>query len=145
VLPALAILSVSGQIRDAGATIEVESGLLDILVDLQKFLQVIENLIGNAVKFSGSAKGGPVIRIGVRRSNGESICYIKDNGVGIDSRYLDKVFELFEMLDPQTGGTGIGLAIVKRIVEANGGKVWAESDGLGHGTTFCLTLPEVKN
>ncbi len=88
--------------------------------------------------------------VGVRISRGgslresDSVCApetVRDNGQGIDPEYHDKVFELFERLDLETDGTGIGLALVKRIVEVHGGRVWVESDGPGCGSTFCFTLP----
>ena len=69
------------------------------------------------------------------------VCTVRDNGMGIDPRYHDKVFGLFERLDPSIDGTGIGLALVKRIVEVHGGRIWVESEGEGRGSTFCFTLP----
>jgi len=67
--------------------------------------------------------------------------YVRDNGLGIEPRFLERVFGLFEKLDPGGEGTGVGLALVRRIIEAHGGRVWAESEGLGRGTTFFFTLP----
>ncbi len=74
--------------------------------------------------------------------NGEPpVLYVRDNGIGIDPQYHDKVFGLFERLDPEgSEGTGIGLALVKRIVEVHGGRIRVESDGKGRGSTFCFTL-----
>ena len=72
---------------------------------------------------------------------GKPVFFVRDNGLGIDPRYHDKVFGLFDKLDPRSEGTGIGLALVKRIIEVHGGHVWVESAGLGHGATFCFTLP----
>jgi signal transduction histidine kinase len=65
---------------------------------------------------------------------------VRDNGIGIDPRHHDTVFGLFEKLDSNSEGTGIGLTIVKRIVETHGGRIWVESQGIGHGSTFCFTL-----
>jgi signal transduction histidine kinase len=70
------------------------------------------------------------------------VFYVQDNGIGIDPKYQQKVFGLFEKLDPAAAGTGIGLALVKRIVEVHGGSIWVESAGSGCGTTFCFTLPD---
>ena len=67
---------------------------------------------------------------------------MRDNGIGIDTRYREKVFGLFEKLDPKAEGTGIGLALVKRIVEMYKGRIWLESDGIGKGVCFYFTLPE---
>ena len=66
---------------------------------------------------------------------------MRDNGIGIDPRYHEKVFGLFERLDHRSAGTGVGLALVKRIIEFHDGRIWVESEGLGHGSTFCFTLP----
>ncbi len=69
------------------------------------------------------------------------IGHISDNGIGIDAAHLGKIFELFTKLDPETEGSGIGLAIVKRIIEVHDGLIWVESPGVGSGSSFCFTLP----
>ena len=66
---------------------------------------------------------------------------IPSNGIGIEPRYQEKILGLFDQLDPTVEGLGIGLALVKRIVEAHGGRIWVESDGSGQGATFCFTIP----
>jgi signal transduction histidine kinase len=86
-------------------------------------------------------QSNPVIEIGVQDQNDERVFYVKDNGLGIEEQYQEKVFILFEKLDPTIEGTGIGLALIKRIIETHGGKIWVESEGLGKGSTFCFTLP----
>ncbi len=134
--------SVSGVISENNTTLEIEPGLPDVKVDRQYLLQVFENLLVNASRYSRSANGGSHVKIGVTRNEEELICYVKDNGIGIESQYLDKVFGLFEKLDAESDSTGVGLAIVKRIIESHGGRIWAESEGFGHGTTFFFTLPE---
>ncbi len=134
--------SVSGVISENNTTLEIEPRLPDVKVDRQYFLQLLENLITNASRYTRSANGGSHVKIGVTRNEEELICYVKDNGMGIESQYLDKVFGLFEKLDAESDSTGVGLAIVKRIIESHGGRIWAESEGLGHGTTFFFTLPE---
>jgi signal transduction histidine kinase len=100
---------------------------------------VLQNLIENAIKFTGE-QPGPRIEVGARREDGETVCYVRDNGMGINPRYHGKVFDLFDQLDSTSEGTGLGLALVKRIAEVHGGRVWVESEGLGHGSTFCFTL-----
>ena len=82
------------------------------------------------------------IEIGAEQRNGEVDCYVKDNGVGIDPQYHDNVFGLFNRLAAEGEGTGIGLALVKRIVEFHGGRIWVESEGQGQGCVFYFTLPE---
>jgi signal transduction histidine kinase len=136
--------NLSGVINEFKTTVEVESELPDVMVDKQRFLQVFENLIANAIRYSREAKGGSVVKVGVIRGVGELTCYVKDNGIGIEPAYLEKIFGLFERLDTNSDGTGVGLAIVKRIIETHGGRIWAESEGLGHGTTVFFTLPEAK-
>ncbi len=100
-------------------------------------VEVLQNLVENAVKFMGD-RAAPRIEIASRQEAGETVLFVRDNGKGIDACYQER---LFQRLDAETEGTGIGLALVKRIVEVHGGRIWVESEGRGHGTTFCLTLP----
>ncbi|MHB8709618.1 MAG: sensor histidine kinase, partial [Desulfuromonadales bacterium] len=142
-LVAQAIDSVSGRLSEVGAIVKVAPELPEVLVDPQGFLQVFENLIDNAATFARDATGGPRIHIGVSQDYDGLVCRVTDNGIGIEPRYANKVFDLFEKLDPHSSGTGVGLAIVKRIIEAHEGKIWIEPTGSGEGTTFCFTLPAV--
>ena len=74
--------------------------------------------------------------------NGEAVvCYVRDNGIGIDPRYHEKIFGLFEQLNQRVEGTGIGLTLIRRIVVVHGGRIWVESEGQGRGSTFWFTLP----
>jgi len=109
-------------------------------MDRQRMFEVMQNLIENAHKFMGEQQN-PLIEIGVRHEAGQDIICVSDNGIGIDPAYHDKVFGLFERLNPHIDGTGIGLAIVKRIIDLNHGRIWVESEGKGKGTTFCFVLP----
>ena len=109
---------------------------------LQRFVQLYQNLIDNSAKFMGN-QPEPFIEIGSyldEEKNSAIILYVKDNGAGIDPRFSHKIFGLFEKLDNNTEGTGIGLALVRRIVEVHGGSVWFVSEGIDKGTTFCFTL-----
>lgn len=135
-----ALEMIAGRIESTGAVIDIQPDLPPVTVDRQRLLQVLENLIDNAVKFS-SATGQPHVVIGVRQDGTEQVFYVADNGIGIEKRYQERIFDLFEKLDAKGGGTGVGLAICRRIIEVHGGKIWVESEGLNHGATFCFTLP----
>ena len=110
-----------------------------VRADRRRLLEVLQNLLENAAKFTG-AQTQPKIEVGWRQDGAERVFYVRDNGQGIEPRFLERVFGLFEKLDPGGDGTGVGLALVRRIIEAHGGRAWAESEGLGHGATFCFTL-----
>jgi signal transduction histidine kinase len=104
--------------------------------------EVLQNLIDNAAKFMGDQKE-PHIEIGRDgEEDGKPILYVRDNGIGIAPEHFDRVFGLFNKLDPKTDGTGIGLALVKRIIEVHGGRIWVESE-VGKGSTFFFTLSPV--
>lgn len=108
--------------------------------DRVRIAEVFQNLIENATRFMGD-RAKPRIEVGAEQRADVVLCHVRDNGIGIDPRYHEKVFGLFERLDATTEGTGIGLALVKGIVEAHDGNIWIESEGRGHGTTFFFTLP----
>ena len=134
-----AVELVRGEIDARGATVEIANDLPSVCVDRPRLLEVLQNLVENAVKFAG-AQPQPRVEIGWRTDGGERVFYVRDNGAGIDAAHRERVFALFEKLDPQVEGTGVGLALVRRIVEAHGGRAWAESAGEGLGSTFCFTL-----
>jgi len=104
--------------------------------------EVLTNLISNAIKFSRNERS-PVIEVGGKLENNENIYYVKDNGAGFDMKYSDKLFGVFQRLHSQQQfkGTGVGLAIVRRIIERHGGRVQAEGK-VGKGATFYFTLPK---
>jgi signal transduction histidine kinase len=113
---------------------------VDVNGDVGRIFEVFQNLVGNAIKFANS-EDASVVEIGAEESAGQVVCHVRDNGVGIQPEYLERVFNLFERLDPRIEGTGIGLALAKRIVEFHNGKIWAESEGPGRGSTFWFSLP----
>ena len=133
---------VAGRIAERGVELVIEPDMPVVLVDRQRLVQVFQNLIDNAVKFMGHERA-PRIEVGCRRRAGEERFFVRDNGRGIDPGDLEKAFEIFKRLHGGEG-TGIGLAIVERIIEAHGGRTWAESEGKGHGATFWFTLGLVK-
>lgn len=112
-----------------------------VLGDKTRLLEVFQNLIENALKFMGD-QPRPRVQIGAIEQDGMIRCHVRDNGIGIETQFLQQVFGLFERLSANVSGTGIGLALVKRIVEVHGGDVWVESDGPGQGATFYFTLPK---
>ncbi len=130
----------SGRITERGVELAIEEAMPEAHGDRLRLLEVYQNLIDNAAKFSGD-QPSPRIEVGAREDSGEVLCWVKDNGAGIEPRYQEKVFGLFERLDQQVPGTGVGLALVKRIVEVHDGRCWVESEGAGHGSTFFFTLP----
>jgi len=110
-------------------------------VDRLRISEVMQNLLSNAIKFMGD-QSRPTIEIGTNGTDtdGNPIIFVRDNGIGIDPKYHERVFGLFNRLDPSIDGTGIGLTLVKRIVDIHGGRIWIESQP-GSGATFLFTLP----
>ena len=129
-----------GRIMVSNVKVEVQDNLPSVNGDRPRLVEVMQNLIDNAAKFSGD-QPNPCIEIGVRKENDENVFFVKDNGIGIDPKFHQRVFDLFNKLDPMRDGTGVGLALVKRIIEVHSGRIWVESDGEGTGSTFCFTLP----
>lgn len=132
---------VAGRIAERGVEIRLTSNLPTVYGDRVRLIEVLQNLVDNAVKFMGN-EPQPCIEIGVNQEPDKTVFFVRDNGIGIEPRYQHKVFGLFERLDQSIEGTGIGLALVKRIIEVHGGRIWVESDGPGQGSTFYFTLPK---
>lgn len=126
-------------IRESGAVVYVDD-LPVVLADRSQMTQVFQNLIANAIKFRGDA--APRISVGAKWKENEWIFSVRDNGIGINPLYSQKIFEIFQRLHSrdQYPGTGIGLAICRRIVERHGGRIWVESNE-GGGSTFFFTIP----
>ncbi len=131
---------VAGRIAERRVQLRIAGDLPIVRGDRVRLLQVVQNLLDNAVKFMGD-RDDPRVEIGARQDGDETVLYVRDNGIGIEAGDHDRVFGLFDKLDPEGEGTGVGLALVKRIVELHGGRIWIESTGRGRGATFCFTLP----
>jgi signal transduction histidine kinase len=133
---------IAGRIKNYAAEVVLPERDVFLWGDRVRLLEVLQNLLDNALKFSQSVQ--PVrVFVEIAQRQGEWIVSVRDRGIGVDPRHQHKLFGLFEKL--HTGeGTGIGLALVKRIIEVHGGRVWLESAGDGHGTTVSFTLPNTE-
>jgi PAS domain S-box-containing protein len=138
------VANLSAAITDSGARI-TKSDLPVLLADETQMLQLFQNLIGNAIKFARSGTP-PEVRVAAGKQGKEWIFSVQDNGVGIEQKYFDQVFQIFRRLHSQQeyAGAGIGLAVCKKIVERHGGRIWVESK-LGQGTTFFFTIPSMNS
>jgi signal transduction histidine kinase len=134
---------VHGSVQIAAVEVVIDPDMPKVSADRQRIREVLQNLIENALKFKDDRVASR-IEIGCRVQDGSDIFFVKDNGMGIESKFQKKIFGLFDKLDPASSGTGIGLALVKRIVELHNGRIWVESEGSGKGSTFCFTLPARK-
>jgi PAS domain S-box-containing protein len=130
-------------IRETGATVQIGSPMPAVLVDEGQLFQLFQNLIGNAIKFRSAAP--PRVEINALARDDRWVFSVQDNGIGIDTRYADRIFQMFQRLHERGkfDGSGIGLAIAKRIVERHGGRIWLDSTP-GVGTTFFFTLLAAK-
>jgi light-regulated signal transduction histidine kinase (bacteriophytochrome) len=135
-----AVANLHSSIKDVDAKVTHDQ-LPTVLADYSQAVQVFQNLIGNAIKFRDKSRPCS-IHIGSRWSQGWWTLWVKDNGIGISNEHFDKIFIVFQRLHTREKypGTGIGLAICKRIVERHGGRIWIEST-VGEGSTFFFTLP----
>jgi signal transduction histidine kinase len=132
--------NVHGRLEARGVTVQVRENLPVIYGDKPRLIEVMQNLLDNAAKYMG-AQTKPHIEIGQEADeNGIPILYVKDNGIGIPLEHHERIFGLFNKLDPRSEGTGVGLALVKRIVEVHGGRIWVKSEA-GNGSAFFFTLP----
>jgi signal transduction histidine kinase len=141
-----AVETVHGRLAKKNIVVKIAPDLPVVCGDRLRLVEVVQNLIDNAAKFMGD-QPYPCIEIGTRGADkdGKPIFFVRDNGIGIEAQHYERVFGLFNKLDPLTEGTGVGLTLVKRIVEFHGGRIWIESGGAGRGTTFYFTLPTVQN
>ncbi|WP_052716022.1 CHASE domain-containing protein [Magnetospira sp. QH-2] len=140
---ALGNLSVA--IDEKAARIDLPPDLPDVLGDHSQLVRVFQNLIGNGLKYHHPERA-PVIEISVARDNGQWTWAVRDNGIGIDPEHFERIFGVFQRLhgQGQYEGMGIGLAVVKRIIERHGGHIWVQSEP-DKGSTFLFTLPPVDS
>ena len=135
-----AVEIVQGQLTERGVTVQIQPNLPVVIGDRPRLIEILQNLLDNAAKYMG---GQPIPQIEIGQhgdENGKPIFFVKDNGIGIAPEFHERVFGLFDKLDVKTEGTGVGLALVKRIVEVHGGRIWVQSEP-GKGSTFFFTLP----
>lgn len=140
-----ALERVRGRIEELGIQVSIAQDLPIIHGDRERLIEVMQNMLDNAAKFSAETSH-PQIEIGTKGldENLHPILFVCDNGIGIAPEFHERIFGLFNKLNPQIEGTGIGLALVRRIIEVHGGRIWVDSTP-GHGATFYFTLPAQKN
>jgi signal transduction histidine kinase len=136
-----ALERVHGRLDEINAVVEVQRDFPIVRCDRVRLVEVVQNLVENAVKYA-KPNSRPRIEIGTNDSgeNGYTVFHVRDDGIGIDPEHHDRIFGLFNKLDPQSEGTGIGLSLVKRIIEVHGGRVWVDSEK-DQGATFYFSLP----
>ncbi len=124
-----------------GILVDIRDNLPEVYCEKKRMEQVLYNLLSNAIKYIGRDNSAPRIEIGAEEQDGQWVFFVRDNGIGIDDRFFEKIFHIFERLPSAKNeeGTGIGLAIVKRIIEYHGGRIWLNSEP-GRGTTFFFTI-----
>lgn len=136
-------LNLTSAIHQSGAQVMIDS-LPMVQADGGQLVQLFQNLLGNAIKYRGAKT--PEIHVGCSVQDGFWHFFVKDNGIGIDPEFSERIFVLFQRLHAkgEYEGTGIGLAVCKKIVERHGGKIWVESVA-GKGSNFKFTLPVVRD
>ncbi len=136
------LLNLQLAIEDSGARVSHDP-LPTVSADRLQLMQLLQNLLSNAIKFRGQCS--PIIHIGVEKRKREWLFSVRDNGLGIEEQYFQRIFQVFQRLHgrDEYSGTGIGLAICKKIVEKHGGRIWVDS-APGTGATFYFTIPVIR-
>jgi len=133
-----AIDQLAEAVKKRSAELRVAEGMPTVRVDRERLVEALVNLIDNSIKYTREDTR-PVLEVFYR----DGVFCVRDNGIGIPENQREKVFDLFYKVDPKSDGTGVGLSIVKRIIEVHDGRIWIESDGCSW-TAFCFTLPVVS-
>lgn len=134
------LMNLQASIKETGAEITHDPLPADVTSDFAQLSQVFQNLVSNAIKYRGPEP--PRIHVGVFETEDEWIFSVRDNGLGIETAYKDQIFGIFKRLHGREfPGTGMGLAICKKIVERHGGRIWVDSE-LGKGSTFSFSIPK---
>jgi PAS domain S-box-containing protein len=138
----VALENLQESIKDSKAKVSV-GPLPTVVADATQLAQLFQNLIGNAIKYRNKRK--PEIQVGARPNGNEWVFSVQDNGIGIEAQYFERIFQMFQRLHTRKdySGTGIGLAVCRKIVERHGGKIWVESHP-GQGSTFLFTIPHAE-
>jgi signal transduction histidine kinase len=138
-----ALSLVKGRLDRGKVQVVISEELPFVYGDSARLVEVLQNLVDNAAKFM-EGQENPQVEIGQmgKDAQGYPVFYVRDNGIGVPPQYHERIFGLFNKLDAKTEGTGVGLALVKRIIEVHGGKIWVESEGIGSGSTFYFSLPD---
>ncbi len=138
-----ALSMVAGRLATQRPELLITGRSVSLFCDRLRLVEVFQNLLDNAIKFCAGCES-PRVEVLAEQVGDDVVLSVRDNGLGIDPRHQHKLFGLFEKLQPEMEGTGIGLALVKRIIDVHGGRVWIESAGTGQGTTVSFTLPGTK-
>jgi signal transduction histidine kinase len=131
------------QIKSTKTNIQVPSEMLSILCDKQRMIQAFQKVLENAIKFSSTGEDAPAIIIDCSQEQDQILCCITDNGIGIEEKHHEAVFNVFNQLDSSTDGCGMGLPFVKSILGLHNSDCWIKSAGKNKGTVFCFTFPAI--
>ena len=137
-----ALQNLRGAVEESKAAINV-GALPHVMADATQLAQLFQNLIGNALKYRDEKR--PEIHVSAQLKGSHWVIAVQDNGIGIESKYFERIFQMFQRLHTRKdyAGTGIGLAVCRKIVERHGGKIWVESQP-EKGSTFMFTIPQVE-